>query len=76
MQVERLEKPHRCSQTQHHTHRSVVAHGFNAAAPVTELVPQLNITVASPLLGTPPTQEQMTVPTTALTNGMEMVKPT
>lgn len=50
--------------------------GLTPAAPVSEPLPKPNITVASSLMGTPPTQEQMALLTTALTKGMEAVKPT
>lgn len=50
--------------------------GLMPAAPASEPVPKPNIMVASSLMGTPPTQGQTAVPTTALTKGMEMVKPT
>jgi len=49
--------------------------GLMRAAPASELIPKPNIMVASSLTGSPPVQEQMTVPTTALTKGTEMVKP-
>lgn len=48
--------------------------GLVPAAPVSELVPEPSILVASSVTGTPPTQEQMA--TTALTEGTGMLMPT